>query len=151
LQKYRLFIKDVIATDPQNSNVRFALRKIGRLSGFTKEEVEQVLPPNVDEMKAESENDLLDKDTLTPVEVADDDFVHMEVHNKAADTSAKFAHIEAHKRAMMLKRVKPEFDLAKQRPENPTQVAPIKSPGVSFMPAGGAAIPAGGKPIPVGE
>jgi len=37
--------------------------------------VEQVLPPNVDEMKAESENDLLDKDTLTPVEVADDDFV----------------------------------------------------------------------------
>jgi len=151
LQKYRLFIKDVIATDPQNSNVRFALRKIGRLSGFTKEEVEQVLPPNVDEMKAETENDLLDKNTLTPVEVADDDFVHMEVHNKAADTSAKFAHIEAHKRAMMLKRVKPEFDLAKQRPENPTQVAPIKSPGVSFMPAGGAAIPAGGKPIPVGE
>jgi len=113
--------------------------------------VEQVLPPNVDEMKAETENDLLDKNTLTPVEVADDDFVHMEVHNKAADTSAKFAHIEAHKRAMMLKRVKPEFDLAKQRPENPTQVAPIQSPGVSFMPAGGAAIPAGGKPIPVGE
>jgi len=149
LQKYRLFIKDIISIDPQNSNIRFALRKIGRLSGFTKEEVEQILPPNVDEMNAETENDSLNKDKITPVEVVDDDFIHMEVHNKAADTPAKFAHIEAHKRAMMLKRVNPELDLAKQRPENPQTTEEIKSPGVSFVPPGGSAIPTGGKLIPM--
>ena len=132
LQKYRLWIKDVMATDPQNANVRFALRKIGRLSGFTKEEVEQVLPPSVDELNAENENEKLDKGELVPVMVYDDDFVHMEVHNKASDSPKKYAHIEAHKRAMMLKRVKPEFDMsAGNRPENPTE-AP-DSPGVSFQ------------------
>ena len=147
LQQYRLFIKDVIAIDPQNSNVRFGLRKIGRLSGFSKEEVEQVLPPSVDEMSADTENAKLDKGELVEVQVYDDDFVHIEMHNKATDTPVKYAHIEAHKRAMMLKRVKPEFDMARNRPANPAE-AP-NSPGVSFQPAGGSATPASGRPIPV--
>jgi len=132
LQKYRLFIKDVITTDPQNSNTRFALRKIGRLSGFTKEEVEQVLPPSIDEMTADTENEKLDKNRIVKVQVYDDDFVHIEMHNKAADTPAKYAHIEAHKKAMMLKRVRPEFDMARNRAENPTETEPGKSPGVDF-------------------
>ncbi len=147
LQKYRLWVKDVIAIDPQNANVRFALRKIGRLSGFTKEEVEQVLPPSIDEMKAETENMNLDKNTLVEVQVYDDDFVHMEMHNKAADTPAKYAHIEAHKKAMMLKRVQPQFDMARNRPENPAE-APA-APGVGFMPAGGSTpAPATGRSVP---
>lgn len=131
LQKYRLFFKDVMATDPQNANVHFALEKIGRLSGMTKEEVEQVLPPTVDEMNADTENDKLDTGELVDVQVYDDDFIHMEVHNKAADTPAKIAHINAHKKSMMLKRVKPEFDMANNRPDTPN-VAP-DSAGVSFQ------------------
>jgi hypothetical protein len=123
LQKYRAFIKDVVATDPQNSNIRFALRKIGRLSGFSKDEVEQILPPNVDEMTAETENLKLDAGTRVDVQVYDDDFIHMEIHNRAADTPAKYAHIEAHKKAMMLKRVRPELDMAKNRPQNPEEAA----------------------------
>ncbi len=147
LQKYRLFIKDVIATDPENSNVRFALRKIGRLSGFDKEEVEQVLPPSVDEMNADIENEKLDSGEQVNVQIYDDDFVHMEMHNKAADTPQKLAHIGAHRKAMMLKRVKPEFDMARNRPENPAE-APA-SPGISFQPSGGSAMPAGGRVMPV--
>jgi hypothetical protein len=133
LQKYRMFIKDVIATDPENSNIRFGLRKIGRLSGFDKEEVEQVLPPSVDEMNAEAENEKLDAGKLVKVQVYDDDFVHMEVHNKAADTAEKYAHIEAHKKAMMLKRVKPQFDIGNTRPENPEKSEPVKQDEVSFQ------------------
>ena len=146
LQKYRLFIKDVIATDPENSNVRFALRKIGRLSGFDKEEVEQVLPPSIDEMNADSENEKLDKKELVDVQVYDDDFVHIEMHNKAADTPAKYAHIEAHKRSMMLKRMNPELDIGKQRPDNPTE--PTKPTDVTFEREGGVGQPAGGRPMP---
>jgi hypothetical protein len=129
LQKYRLFIKDVMAIDPQNSNARPALRKIGRLSGFRKDDVDQVLPPTVDEMTAEEENEQLDADQLVKVNVFDDDFIHIEVHNKAADTSYKKAHIKAHKSAMMLKRVKPEFNIAAQnRPQAPGEqtAEPVK-------------------------
>jgi len=141
LQKYRLFIKDVMATAPQEANVRFALRKIGRLSGFTKEEVEQILPPSIDEMNAETENETLDKDDLVEVMIYDDDFVHMEMHNKASDTPAKKAHINAHKKSMMLKRVKPEFDMARNRPENPTGTENVKAPGVEFKPTQPRALP----------
>lgn len=144
LQKYRLFIQDVMANDPQNANIRFALRKIGRLSGFTKEEVEQVLPPSVDEMTSETENTQLDQNEMALVQVYDDDFVHMEIHNKAADTPAKYAHIEAHKKAMMLKRVNPMFDMARNRPENPAEAG--SAPGVGFMPMAGGR----GTPSPTG-
>jgi len=123
LQKYRLFVKDIMATDPQSANVRFALEKIGRLSGFTKEEVEMVLPPTVDERNAEAENELLDNGKLVPVQVYDDDFIHLEVHNKAADTPEKIAHLKAHEKALMLKRVKPEFDMARNRPDQPVEEA----------------------------
>lgn len=142
LQQYRLFIKDVMATEPQGSNIRFALRKIGRLSGFRKEEVEQILPPTVDEMNAEVENEKLDKRELVEVQVYDDDFVHMEMHNKAADTPAKYAHINAHKNAMMLKRVRPEFNIAGQKSPEGTE-----SPPVEFMP-GQNNIPTGRIPKP---
>ncbi len=147
LQKYRLFLKDVIAIDPENSNVRFGLRKVGRLSGFDKEEIEQVLPPSVDEMNADTENERLDNNKITKVQVYDDDFVHMEMHNKAADTAAKYAHIEAHKKAMMLKRVKPEFDIGNTRPENPDKTEAVKSPGVNFQPTTGMS--AQRRPMPV--
>jgi hypothetical protein len=123
-----------MSIEPQNTNTRFALRKIGRLSGFTKEEVEQVLPPSIDEINAEEENDKLNNNKQVDVQVYDDDFVHLEIHNKAADNSYKTAHLNAHKKAMMLKRVKPEFDIANSRPENPDEVSP--APGVSFAPTG---------------
>ena len=130
LQRYRLFIKDIMASDPQNSNIRFALKKIGRLSGFTKDEIELVLPPTIDEMNAEQENEKLDNGEFVEVQVYDDDFIHFEIHNKAADTPKKKAHIEAHKRAMMLKRVKPEFDLARNRMDMPQEGANMP---VEFM------------------
>lgn len=129
LQKYRLFFKDIMETNPQNSNVSFALRKIGRLSGFDKDEIEQILPPTIDEMRAEDENEKLDNNKMVEVKVYDDDFVHMVVHNRASDTKTKLAHINAHKRAMMLKRVNPQFDIDSGTPE----VGDIKSPAGSFQ------------------
>jgi hypothetical protein len=145
LQKYRLFVKDVMATDPQSANVRFALEKIGRLSGFSKEEINMVLPPTVDELNAEEENDKLSRGERVDVQVYDDDFVHMEMHNKAEDTPQKNAHIKAHQKAMMLKRVKPEFDMARNRPAEPVDAANV---GAEFMNTGGA-MSAGGRKTPV--
>lgn len=139
LQKYRLFLKDVMATSPQEANSRFALRYIGRLSGFTKEIVDQVLPPTADEMEAEEENLQLDKNLKVEVEVNDDDFVHMEMHNKAADTPAKYAHIRAHRKAMMIKRMNPELDIANNRPKEGVAEANMGAPLTS--PVGTPGIP----------
>ncbi len=133
LQKYRLFLKDVMATDPQSANIRLALRKIGRLSGFSKDEIEQILPPVVDELNAEAENEKLDAGTKVDVQVYDDDFMHMVIHNKAADTPEKLAHINAHRIAMMLKKAKPEMNISNTRPTAPIDAA---NAPVSFMKAG---------------
>lgn len=143
LQQYRLWLKDVLAADPQNSNVRFALRKIGRLSGFRRDEVEQIIPPNVDELTADVENEDLNNDKIVMVHVSDDDFIHMQVHNKAADTPVKYAHMNAHRKAMMLKRMKPEFNFAQQA--QAAAVAGGVRPGAPPSPvpsfAGGRVIP----------
>lgn len=141
LQKYRLFLKDVQATAPQEANTRFALRKIGELSGFKKDIVDQVLPPNVDEMEADEENEMLSKNQKVMVDVTDDDFIHMEIHNKAADTPAKYAHIRAHRNAMMLKRANPQLDMARNRPTEPVAEANMAG-GFVQAPAASAGLPA---------
>lgn len=128
LQKYRLFLKDIMATAPDQANTRFALREIGKLSGFKRDMVDQVLPPTMDEMESEEENVQLDNNTKVKVKITDDDFVHMEVHNKAADTPAKYAHIRAHRKAMMLKRSNPELDMARNQPDEAVAEANVGAP-----------------------
>jgi hypothetical protein len=130
LQKYRLFIKDIQGTtELQTANMRSALRKIGKLSGFDKDVIEQVLPPTIDELRAEVENDSLSEDKKAEVDVYDDDLVHMEVHNKASDTPAKTAHIKAHRASMFLKKINPDMNVG--RPVG-SQSEP-KAEGVDFM------------------
>lgn len=106
-QMYRGFVAS-ISTDP-NANLRGALKQLGRLAGLKKDEVDLVMPPTIDELVADEENAVLNADKIVPVDAADDHRLHMEVHNKAADTAAKFAHIRAHVRAIMMQRSNPEM------------------------------------------
>jgi hypothetical protein len=132
------------------ASLRTFAKKAGRLL-FRKAEVESLLPPTVDEMVAEAENDLLSDNKLEgvvdgmPMKVeinpTDDHATHLEIHGKAADTKAKFAHIEAHKRAMMIQRNNPELfpPLQPQQPGQPPPVQPLQG-----IPSGGM----GGSPLP---
>lgn len=123
----------VLATTP-GANLRYFAKKMGRLM-FSKDEVDRLLPQTVDEMKAEQENEALSKNSLqgVKIEATDDHTTHMEVHSKAKDTKAKFAHIEAHKKAIMLQRNNPELFAGLQpnqppqpgqTPQNPGQTPP---------------------------
>ena len=96
--------------------MRFAFRYMGKLSGLKQDIINQLLPPTIDEMKAEEENQLLREGTKVEVSVNDDHQSHLEIHNKMEDTPQKIAHINAHKRAMMLQKVKPELF-----PQNPNE------------------------------
>lgn len=143
LQKYRLFLKDILATDPSEANLRLALREIGDLSGMEKDRVERILPPSYDEMESEEENEMLSRNEKVEVDVSDDDFIHMVMHNKASDTPAKYAHMRAHRRALMLKRRNPELDLGRKRPEEQVEEANVGAP-VGNAPSGSAS----GVPVP---
>lgn len=109
----------IIAKDP-SANLRYGFKHLGKLKGLKKDEIELLLPPTIEELRAEDENKLLEADELVEVLPTDDHVTHLEVHNKMSDTPAKYAHIEAHKRAMLLARVRP--DLIPQLPsaQNPT-------------------------------
>jgi hypothetical protein len=120
------------------ASMRSFAKDAGRMM-FTKAQVDKYLPPTIDEMKAENENELLSENKLSgivngiqmkvEVDPTDDHPTHLEIHGKAADTKAKFAHIEAHKRAMMIQRNNPELFQPPQtgQPQNPQN--PIPPPG----------------------
>jgi hypothetical protein len=100
----------VVLTQTPGSNMRYYAKKMGRLK-MSKDEVDRLIPPTIDEMRAEKENESLNANSLKDVhiEVTDDHKVHLEIHGKAADNKAKFAHIKAHQRAMMIQRNNPEL------------------------------------------
>lgn len=107
LNAFRLFVQDAIALDP-TFNIRLATREIGRLTSIPQSLLNQLLPPSVDELVAEQENANLNHNERVDVNETDDDQVHLIINGKAQDTPYKIAHIEAHKRALLLKKLHPE-------------------------------------------
>lgn len=123
LQLYRGFLQTV-ALDP-NANLRYGVKKMGKLIGLKKDEIDQILPPVIDELVAEDENKKLESNEIVMVKAEDDHVIHMEIHNKLSDTPAKYAHIEAHKQAMMLKKTNPELF-----PQAPSAINPTNGAGI---------------------
>lgn len=109
----------IIAQDP-SSNLRYAFKKLGKLKGLKKDEIDLLLPPTIEELRAEDENKQLEIDEIVEVLPTDDHVTHLEIHNKLSDTPAKYAHIEAHKRAMLLARVRPDIIPQLPSAQNPT-------------------------------
>lgn len=134
LQQFRVFVQ-FIASDP-NANLRFAFRHMGKLHGLKKDIIDQLLPPTIEEMRAEEENEAMRKnpDQVIPVLPTDDHQTHIEIHNKMEDVPAKFAHINAHKRAMMLMRARPDLFPEQQQQEN----AGVKDENIAPANAGNA-------------
>ncbi len=123
-QRDRVMLVDygnVVLQDP-GVNRRYFERRLGRLSGLTRDEVDRLLPPTIDELLAEEENDMLNQDKLPPVNANDNHIVHWEIHSKAKESTAKMAHMQAHKQAMIIKRDQPEIFPA--APATPEQVTP---------------------------
>lgn len=98
-----------IALSYPTSNKLFAIRQLGTLNGVDKDIIDTVIPPTVDEMDAEEENINLENNVPEQVEATDDHLVHIEIHREAAETPAKYAHIQAHKKALAIKKVRPDL------------------------------------------
>lgn len=147
LQAFRAYYQ-FIATDPE-ANLRFGLRYMAKLQGLKKDVIEHLLPPTIEEMRAEEENIAMRENPKEPVEVlpTDDHRAHLEIHNKMEDTPAKIAHINAHKKAMMLQKARPDLFPQAQQQDNggvkDENIAPAGSSNPSPVSEGG------GRPLPV--
>lgn len=91
------------------ANKLFTLREIGLANGVPRDLVYLVIPETQDELLAREENKQLDENKKVEVGVDDDHVVHIELHNRAAETPQKFAHVEAHKTALRLKKTRPDL------------------------------------------
>lgn len=99
----------VVAIQNPENNRRAIEKALAQMNGMTKEEVDMMFPPTVDELQAEDENEMLDVGKLPKISVMDDHRVHIEVHAKARQTPQMMAHIRAHKKLMLVKRNNPDL------------------------------------------
>lgn len=93
----------------KDTNLRFGMRYMAKLSGLKKDIIDQLMPQTIEEMRAEDENVALRENKRVDVSPDDDHYVHMEIHNKMEDTPAKYAHINAHKRGLLLQAKRPDI------------------------------------------
>ncbi len=107
LQAYTNFYG--LALTSQFANKLLAIRQLGKANGLTKDEIDAVVPPTVDEMIADKENKLLDENKKVLTAITDDHNLHIEIHNRASDSHAKIAHIEAHEQALIKLKINPEL------------------------------------------
>lgn len=117
-----------LALQDPTSNRRWGLKKLAKLNGLQKDEIDRLFPPTIDERIAEDQNDILNQNKKVAVLPEDDHNVHLEVHAKAGDTAAAKAHIETHKAALAVKKVKPELFPADQVNTN------FQAPGTQPLP-----------------
>jgi len=103
------FAQTVIAS-PNALGKKYFEKKLAQMNGLELDEANIIYPASVDELIAQDENDMfLSENKLTMVAPDDDDYAHLQIHSKAAETASKASHILAHKIQMMLKRKHPEI------------------------------------------
>lgn len=121
-----------LALQEPTANRRWGLKKLARLNGLKKDEIDRLFPMTVDERVAEDENDLLNENKFAEVRREDDHNVHLEIHAKANDTPSAKAHIETHKKALLLMKLTP--NLFPQQPQSanfqPPGTAPLTLPNL---------------------
>lgn len=104
LQKWSNFLQ--IASAVPDIDTREIVRKIAQVSDLDDNEISFIIPENIDEMKANKENEFLDKDKQQKVDRDDDDIQHLRVHRKANPTEALKIHLETHKKNLLMKKEK---------------------------------------------
>ena len=89
--------------NPENDR-RYIEKKAMRLAGSSKEEIDAMFPPTIDEIQAGKENEILDAKKLPKISIDDNHQVHRQIHGKANQNAYSVAHIRAHEKLMIIKR-----------------------------------------------
>jgi len=124
----------LVMQDP-DTNRRYVEKRLAKLQGLSKEEVDMMFPPTVDEIQAEDENAILDSGKLPKITVMDDHRVHLEIHAKANQSIHSLAHMRAHKKLMLVKRSRTDLFPPQMPPAFQMQGGMGSQPGISRAPA----------------
>ena len=93
-----------LAVQSPDFNVRFALKEMARLNNLKGDQVKQLFPPTYDEIRAEEENEEIEKGNIPRVMVTDDHMEHLCVHSKLNDSDERDKHTKVHYEAMRLQK-----------------------------------------------
>ncbi|MDE2026308.1 MAG: hypothetical protein KGJ07_07475 [Patescibacteria group bacterium] len=102
-------------------NRRYLLKKLGKLHELKPEEIEQLLPPTPDELKAREENVTLNDDKPVQVKAGDKHEEHLIEHAKARPTASRHAHVATHRKAIEMQKSNPEMFPGLQNNQNQQQ------------------------------
>ncbi len=127
-------LNNLIAND-QTVNRRYWNKRNAKIFGLDPSEINRLYPQTPDELIAEQENVKLLKNELPKIHINDDHEIHLLIHAKAQDTKAAIVHIEAHKKALMIKRDMAQAAAPMQAPPPTSQAQNPNPPGVGTAPA----------------
>ena len=99
----------VLQSSPEISGKRYTIKKLLRLYDWTRDEIEMAMPPTIDELQAEEENEKLADNKLILVEPNQDHYTHLVIHARVENTNAQKAHCQGHKMFIMKARERPEL------------------------------------------
>lgn len=112
----------IVIQDPETDR-RYIYKRMAKLRGMTKEELNAMFPETVDEKQARRENILLNDGELPEIDPRDDHKTHIEIHSKANQTPEARAHIRMHEELAIQVRNNPELFPQEQQEQ-------IQPPGV---------------------
>src|SRR5258708_23828237 len=117
----------LLGTAP-GTNMRYFIKKAGRLSKVSEQEMERLLPPTPDEVKAKYENADLEDDKQVSISPEDNHEQHLEVHAKGEQTHAMIVHVITHQHAMELQKTRPDLFPGQQQGQDPAGALPGQDP-----------------------
>jgi hypothetical protein len=122
------FVQTTLSQEP-SANKRYAIMHLAKLSKLSKDEINRLLPKTFDEHEAEEENKKLENNQIVRVTPSQNHVVHNEIHSRAPDNKAKFAHMKTHDVAMFIQRERPELIPAKGNPSSTEEAGKINPNG----------------------
>jgi hypothetical protein len=117
----------ILGTTP-GANMRYYVKKSGRLSNVSEQEMERLLPPTPDEVKAKYENADLENDKMVSISPNDNDEQHLEIHAKGKQTMSMIVHVVTHQHAQELKKTSPSMFPQQQQAQDQTGAVPGQQP-----------------------
>ena len=109
-----------IAFANPDTNQRYGLKKLAKLYGMERAEIERLFPLTIDEREAQQENDLLNNNKIAEVKREQDHNVHLIEHMKTNDTPASRSHIKTHQQALLIRRDRPDLFPEEKEPMQPS-------------------------------
>lgn len=85
-----------------DADLKPGVKHLFSLAGIDEGVKKQMFPLTLDEMIAKRENEMLNLNRLPVISETDNHREHIKVHGEANQTDATFAHVEAHKKTLLL-------------------------------------------------